>query len=93
MTAVGHVRCRSLQRFFNALPARFAHQPVGMVMTEGELVYALAVRPATPRQQWHARLVCADGGRVAEFETLAELVHYLAQASLLGPFTPTTGVR
>lgn len=62
-------------------------------MTEGELVYALAVRPATPRQQWHARLVCADGGRVAEFDTLAELVHYLAQASLLGPFTPPTGVR
>jgi len=62
-------------------------------MSEDELVYALAVRPATPRQQWHARLVCADGGLVAEFDTLAELVHYLAQASLLGTAPPHTGVR
>ena len=53
-------------------------------MVEDELVYALAVRPATPRQQWHARLVCANGGVLAEFDTLAELVHYLAQASLIG---------
>lgn len=62
-------------------------------MSESELVYALVVRPATPRQQWHARLVCANGGLVAEFDTLAELVRYLAQASLQGSFTPTTGVR
>lgn len=62
-------------------------------MSDDELVYALAVRPATPRQRWHARLVCADGGRVAEFDTLAELVHYLAQASLLGSATPHAGIR
>jgi hypothetical protein len=62
-------------------------------MGEVELVYALAVRPATPQQPWHARLVCADGGLVAEFETLAELVQYLAQASLLGPLAPPTGIR
>ena len=49
-------------------------------MVEDELVYALSVRPATPRQRWQARLVCVDGGEVAEFNTLAELVLYLAQA-------------
>jgi hypothetical protein len=62
-------------------------------MGEDELVYALAVRPATPRQQWHARLVCVDGGLVAEFDTLAELVRFLAHASLLGPLAPPTGIR
>jgi hypothetical protein len=62
-------------------------------MSESELVYALVVRPATPHQQWHARLVCVNGGLVAEFDTLAELVHYLAQASLHGSFTRSTGVR
>ena len=62
-------------------------------MVEDELVYALAVRPATPRQQWQARLVCVDGGAVAEFDTLAELVQYLAQASLIGPVKPPNGIR
>jgi hypothetical protein len=62
-------------------------------MVEDELVYALAVRLATPRQKWQARLVCADGGEVAEFDTLAELVQYLAQASLIGTVTPPTGIR
>jgi hypothetical protein len=62
-------------------------------MGEDELVYALAVRPATPQQPWHARLVCADGGQVTEFKTLAELVRYLAQASVPGPLSPPTGIR
>lgn len=62
-------------------------------MAEIELVYALAVRPATPRQLWQARLVCADGGTVAEFDTLAALVQYLAQASLPGTGTPSSGIR
>jgi len=57
-----------------------------------ELVYALAVCPATPARPWRARLVSADGGAAAEFESLAELVRFLAQASLLGPLPPS-GVR
>jgi hypothetical protein len=62
-------------------------------MAEVELVYALAVRPNAPGQQWHARLICVDGGVVAEFETLAELVRYLAEASLLGPLATPPGIR
>ena len=62
-------------------------------MTEDELVYALALRRATPEQQWHARLVCVEGGVVTEFDTLADLVHYLAEASLLGPLALPTGIR
>lgn len=57
-----------------------------------ELVYALALRPATPTGPWHARLVSADGGAAEEFESLAELTRFLAQASLLGPLPPP-GVR
>ena len=62
-------------------------------MVEDELVYALAVRPATPRQRWQARLVCADGGEVAQFDSLAELVLYLAQASLIDSVKPPDGIR
>ena len=58
----------------------------------GELVYALELRPATAVQPWHARLVSADGGAATEFESLADLVRFLAQASLLGPLPPP-GVR
>ena len=62
-------------------------------MVEDELVYALSVRPATPGQRWQARLVCVDGGEVAEFNTLAELVLYLAQASLIDPINTPKGIR
>lgn len=62
-------------------------------MVEDELVYALSVRPATPRQRWQARLVCADGGEVAEFDSLAELVLYLAQASLIDSVKSPDGIR
>ena len=44
-------------------------------------------------QQWHARLVRVEGGVVTEFDTLADLVHYLAEASLLGPLALPTGIR
>jgi hypothetical protein len=60
--------------------------------TTDELVYALAVRPATPARPWHARLVSADGGATAEFESLAELVRFLALATHFGPLPPP-GVR
>lgn len=60
--------------------------------TPQELVYALAVCPATAARPWHARLISADGGPAAEFESLAELVRFLAQASLLGPLPPP-GIR
>lgn len=62
-------------------------------MVEDELVYALSVRPATPRQRWQARLVCANGGEVAEFDSLAELVLYLAQASLIDSVKSPDGIR
>ena len=62
-------------------------------MDDIELVYALAVRPATTGQRWHARLVCAEGGEVSEFDTLAELVHFLARSSLLAPSPPVGGIR
>lgn len=62
-------------------------------MEQDELVFALAVCPATSQQCWHARLVCADGGTVMEFETLNELVRYLAQASFPGPDVPLDGIR
>lgn len=62
-------------------------------MEDDELVYALAVCPATPLQPWHARLVCADGGQVVEFDNLADFVRYLAQVSLPGAHAPANGLR
>jgi hypothetical protein len=86
-----------LQRYFNACPlACFAYATqvcITGAMKHDELVYALAVRPAAPGQRWHARLVAADGGQVNEFDTLADLIHYLARSSLLAPTAPPTGVR
>lgn len=62
-------------------------------MAKEELVYALAVTPACESRPWHARLVCAEGGAVAEFDTLSALVRYLAEASLPGPLANPEGIR
>jgi hypothetical protein len=82
-----------LQRFFNAGLLPFEPSNGTQAMEQDELVFALAVCPATSQQCWHARLVCADGGTVMEFDTLNDLVRYLAQASFPGPAAPLDGIR